>query len=107
MTYAYSCQVHRSTNVTPFSLTLTREHSSPSDINSTSAVQSDANKTKSAQLLKQRILERLRTMKIMTNSSADVAEERYKKHFDKSVHVECKYSSGGYDFVDVPVEHTL
>lgn len=84
-----------------------REPRKPAAINPASAIRNDADKTISARLSKQSLLERLRTMKIKTSSSAEMAQERYKKQFDISVPVEPKYSSGNSVFVRFHVGNTL
>lgn len=53
--YAYSCQVQRSTNTPPFSLTLTKEPPSAADISLASEIPSDDNRSIPARLLQQRL----------------------------------------------------
>lgn len=45
-------------------------------------------------------------MKITTSSAAKVAQNRYKKNFDKPVQVESTYISDDYVFLNVLVGHT-
>lgn len=97
---------HRSASTTPVSLSLTKELSSLANIIPASAIPSNANKKKSAKLLKQRLLKSVWPKKIWTTSSAEMAEDHYKKHYVKSVRVAPKYSIGDYGFVDFSTGHT-
>lgn len=72
--YTYSFQVQCLAN-TPLNLTLTSKPSSPT-INFASEIPNNANKTIPARLLRYRLLDRRKTMKIETKASAKIAQNR-------------------------------
>lgn len=81
LTFAKPSQGHHLTNTTLFSLTLTRRPPSPADTSPASAFLSSAIKNLPVLLLRQRLLQCLRVMRIYTDATVRTAQERYKKYF--------------------------
>lgn len=84
---------------------MTRESWSPTNIWLASAIASNANKKIPARLLKKRLPKRLKTTKTKTNETAETAQERYNKYFDKSVCAEQKLQTRRLRPVHVPAVH--
>lgn len=90
----------------PFRLASKGEAPFPAEESSSSTIPRNSNKTTLARWLKQRLLARPKTIRILTNATAKTAQEGYKKYFEKTVWFEQKYRSGDHDFVDGPLGRT-
>ena len=85
LTYAYNSQVHASTGVTPFSLTLSRQPPFPIvDRPSTAAPTLDDNITPSSRTMRVRLLKRPATMFDKADSRSARARAAYKRYADRS-----------------------
>jgi len=101
LTYAYNDQVHRSTGTSPFSLVLTRHL--PSTIIETTATGTDRlNDIKTTQSVRDNIIKRMSTMFDKTDRRMYMAQQNYKRNYEKSVREIVQYKVGDYVFIDRP-----
>ena len=101
LTYAYNAQVHRSTGTSPFSLVLTRHP--PSTVVETIATGTDRlNDIKTTQTVRDEIIKRMSTMFDKTDRRMYMAQQTYKRNYDKSVKQRTQYKVGDYVFIDRP-----
>ena len=102
LTYAYNLQVHRSTRVSPFALTLSRVPPGPASVGMATSLPQDATTSLPAARLRMRLIRQLSTLQKRTATILQKAQARYKNDFDKKVRVELKLRRGDFVYIDRP-----
>ena len=107
LTYAYNLQTHRATNTTPFSTALSRHPPIPPVESIPSAFPTDAEDSVSAGELKKRILGRFAKALKLADGTLDKTQRRYKKYFDRRVHLAPSFQPGSWVFLNRPPARAL
>lgn len=102
LTYEYNTQVNRSNGTTPFSLILTRQPQSASTVGQRAALPTNGFSNVPPRALRLQLLTRLADMKARTYSRIKVSQGRYKRHYDRRVHVTPYFKVGQQAFIDQP-----
>jgi len=102
LTYAYNCQIHRTTGTSPFSLTLTRHP--PNNVVETAVTASPALHVgnQPTQTIRGQILDRLSTMFARAEDRMIASQQRYKTYSDRRRGNRPAIDVGSEVFVDCP-----
>ncbi len=101
LTYAYNTQVHRSTSTSPFSLVLTR-HPPSTIVETVSDNPQNLNLLKSTKTVRDEIVKRMTTMFNKADRRLYMAQQSYKKNYDRNVKYTKVFQPGQYVFIDRP-----
>ena len=103
LTYAYNAQVHATTGLPPFNLTIARPPPCPILDNVSSLAQTDAMRPiPSSRTMRARILRRLSVMFDMADSKSSKARAKYKRYADRSVVHTPIFEPGSFVFIMRP-----
>ena len=103
LTYAYNMQVHKTTNTTPFALSLTRHPPEPV-IDAPTRPPSTAANPRGARA---RTIHALKEALAQASKSSQEAQQRYKRYFDSSVRLKAEFKTGDEVFVNRPPAYVL
>lgn len=101
-TYQYNTKVHQATNVTLFSFVLTAHPPRRTTCNNSSALATDVYHSAEPQTLQSQLLACIESLHTCVNKCPGLAQERYKRSYDKKVCSSARSNPGQLVHIDKP-----